>query len=81
MHAATAKTETPFVIDIRLLAIDDLFDSRDPSPLVDRALDKTVEDYIVDCSPRSYPRSASSPAAAAAASAAAAGEASTAGTR
>ncbi|MGE0409849.1 MAG: hypothetical protein AB7P23_11395 [Amphiplicatus sp.] len=38
----------PFVIDIRLRTIGELFASLDPSPLVERDLDDAVEEFIVD---------------------------------
>ena len=38
-----------FEIHIRLKSLEALFNSLDPSPLVERDLDDTVEDYVVDC--------------------------------
>jgi len=38
----------PFEIDIRLKSLDELFNSLDPSPLVERDLDDAIEGYIVD---------------------------------
>jgi hypothetical protein len=41
--------QSAFEIHIRLKSLDALFNSLDPSPLVERDLDDTVEDYVVDC--------------------------------
>lgn len=47
----------PFEIDIRLRTLDELFNSLDPSPLVDRDIDDAIEDFIVDSVPEA-PRGA-----------------------
>ena len=43
------KHQAPFGIHIRLKTIEAFFNSLDPSPLVERDINDTVEDYIVDC--------------------------------
>lgn len=48
---------SPFEIDIRLRTLDELFNSLDPSPLVDRDIDDAIEDFIVDSVPEA-PRGA-----------------------
>lgn len=48
MTPKSDKKETPRLIDIRLRTVNDLFASLDPSPLVERDLDNTVEEFIVD---------------------------------
>lgn len=46
-----------FEVDIRLRTLDELFNSLDPSPLVDRDIDDAIEDFIVDSVPEA-PRDA-----------------------
>jgi hypothetical protein len=51
-------SDPAFEIHIRLRASGDLFNSLDPSPLVERDIDDIIEDYIVDCvgdAPRKAP--------------------------
>ena len=38
----------PFEIDLRLRTLDELFNSLDPSPLVERDIDDAIEDYMID---------------------------------
>jgi hypothetical protein len=38
----------PFEIDLRLRTLDELFNSLDPSPLVERDIDDAIEDYMTD---------------------------------
>lgn len=52
-----ASRISPFEIEIRLKSLDELFNSLDPSPLVERDIDDAIEDYIVDCV-RDAPREA-----------------------
>lgn len=40
---------TPSVIDIRIQRLDQLFDSLDPSPFREKALDREFEAYLRDC--------------------------------
>ena len=49
MPEQTQPRQNAFEIHIRLKSLEALFNSLDPSPLVERDLDDTVEDYIVDC--------------------------------
>lgn len=37
------------IIDIRINSLDQLFDSLDPSPFHDKALDRDAEAYLVEC--------------------------------
>jgi hypothetical protein len=47
--AAAGQLAPAFAIRVRLNSIDRLFDALDPSPLVERDLDGTVAEYIIDC--------------------------------
>ncbi len=47
--AAADKLASAFAIRVRVKSIDRLFDALDPSPLVERDLDGTVTEYIIDC--------------------------------
>lgn len=49
MPEQTPQRQDAFEIHIRLKSLEALFNSLDPSPLVERDLDDTVEDYLVDC--------------------------------
>jgi hypothetical protein len=49
MPEQTQQRQDAFETHIRLKSIEALFNSLDPSPLVERDLDDTVEDYLVDC--------------------------------
>ena len=49
MPEQTQQRQDAFEIHIRLKSLEALFNSLDPSPLVERDLDDTVEDYLVDC--------------------------------
>jgi hypothetical protein len=57
MQERAQPQQNAFEIHIRLKTIEALFNSLDPSPLVERDLDDTVEDYVVDCV-RDAPRDA-----------------------
>jgi hypothetical protein len=46
------------VIDIRLRHPDQLFDSLDPSPFHDKALDRNAEAYLIECAGELPPRDA-----------------------
>ena len=49
MNSTQFAGARPAVIDIKLKRIGDLFAELDPSPLVERDIDDTVEEFLVDC--------------------------------
>lgn len=48
MKPAAASTAKHFVMDIQLRSIEALFNTLDPSPLLERDLDTGLEDFILD---------------------------------